>query len=291
MSNRTWYVAVDGKQAGPYPEDQFLEFIANGQIDRNSLVWSEGMASWQRAGYVPGLFAPAQPPPSPPSGAAPPPRQASPEAFRPHPVAVAAQSEDFAGDRLEAEFGALPLFGRALLYAIGMALIVTAPWAATSFYRWLAARIRAPGRPDLAFEGKAGDIWWVFILMALPGIGGVFALFLTVKTIRWLISNLSSEGRRLGLTFTGGVWGYVGWVVLFMLSIYTIVGWAWVISAAMRWFCRNIQGSTRTIVFTGSGLQILWRTLVFSLVCALIIPIPWMMRWYYRWYVSQIALG
>lgn len=57
MSNRTWYVAVDGKQAGPYPEDQFLEFIANGQIDRNSLVWSEGMASWQRAGYVPGLFA------------------------------------------------------------------------------------------------------------------------------------------------------------------------------------------------------------------------------------------
>src|SRR5579883_66059 len=283
MSNRTWYVAVDGKQAGPYPEDQFLEFIANGQIDRNSLVWSEGMASWQRAGYVPGLFAPVQPPPAP--------RQAPPEAFRPQPVAVAAQSEDFAGDRLEAEFGALPLFGRTLLYAIGMALIVTAPWAAASFYRWLAARIRVPGRPDLAFEGKAGDIWWVFILMALPGIGGVFALFLTVKTIRWLISNLSSEGRRLGLTFTGGVWGYVGWVVLFMLSIATIIGWAWVISAAMRWFCRNIQGATRTIVFVGSGGQILWRTIVFSLVCAFIIPIPWMMRWYYRWYVSQIALG
>src|SRR5579883_2220608 len=229
MSNRTWYIAIDGKQAGPYPEDQFLEFIANGQVDRNSLVWSEGMTAWQRAGYVPGLFAPAQPPPPPP-GAAPP----RPGAFQP-PAGLAAAYDGEAGpqDRLDAEFDALPLFGRALLYAIGMALVVPAPWAATSFYRWIVARLRAPGRPDLAFEGKAGDIWWVFVLIALPGLGGVFALFLTVKAIRWVVSNISSEGRRLPLTFAGDVWAYIGWVLLFVVSLYTIIGWAWVAAAAM----------------------------------------------------------
>ncbi len=285
MSNRTWYIAIDGKQAGPYPEDQFLEFIANGQVDRNSLVWSEGMSAWQRAGYVPGLFAPAQPP-----VAAPAPRR--PGAFQP-PGAVAPTYDGDAGpeDRLDAEFSALPLFGRALLYAIGMALVVTAPWAATSFYRWVVARIRVPGRPGLAFEGKPGDIWWVFVLIGLPGIGGFFALFLTVTAIRWVVSNLSSEGRRLPLTFTGGVWAYIGWVLLFVVSIYTVIGWAWVVAAAMRWFCRNIHGTTRAVSFVGGGWQILWRTVVVSLASALIIPIPWMMRWYYRWYASQVAIG
>src|SRR5579883_1594544 len=117
MSNRAWYIAIDGKQVGPYPEDQFRELIANGLVDRNSLVWSEGMTAWQRAGYVPGLFAPAQPP-----VAAPAPRR--PGAFQP-PGAVAPTYDGDAGpeDRLDAEFSALPLFGRALLYAIGMALV------------------------------------------------------------------------------------------------------------------------------------------------------------------------
>jgi hypothetical protein len=291
MSNRTWYIAIDGKQAGPYPEDQFMEFIASGQVDRNSLVWSEGMAAWQRAGYVPGLFAPASPPPRP--SAAPPTNPAQAAIVRKSSPPVGGRSADLAasGEHLEAEFAALPLFGRALLYAIGMALIVTAPWAASSFYRWIVARIRVPGRPNLAFEGKAGDIWWVFVLIALPGIGAIFALFLTAKVIRWIVSNVSSEGRRLPLTFTGGVWGYVGWMVLFVLSVYTIIGWAWVAAALTRWICRHIQGTTRVVAFKGTGLQILWRTCVFALVASLIIPIPWMMRWYYRWYVSQIALG
>jgi hypothetical protein len=269
-----------------------MEFISNGQVDRNSLVWSEGMAAWQRAGYVPGLFAPASPPPR--ASAAPPPNPAQAGLVRLQSSAPAAgRSTDLtpSGERLEADFSALPLFGRALLYGIGMALIVTAPWAAASFYRWIVARIRVPGRSDLVFEGKARDIWWVFVLIALPGIGGIFALFMTVKVIRWIVSNISSQGRRLPLIFTGGVWGYVGWMVLFVLSIYTIIGWAWVAAAVSRWICRHIEGTRRVVSFKGTGWQILWRTVVFALVASLIIPIPWMMRWYYRWYVSQIALG
>ncbi len=34
----------------------------------------------------------------------------------------------------------------------------------------------------------------------------------------------------------------------------------------------------------------LWRTLVFVIACAFIIPIPWMMRWYAQWFVSQFEL-
>jgi hypothetical protein len=58
----------------------------------------------------------------------------------------------------------------------------------------------------------------------------------------------------------------------------------------MRWICRSIAGTRREIVFTGSGLEVLWRTLVFALGCAFIIPIPWLLRWYTEWYVSQFAL-
>jgi hypothetical protein len=35
---------------------------------------------------------------------------------------------------------------------------------------------------------------------------------------------------------------------------------------------------------------VLWRTLVFSIGCAFIIPIPWLLRWYTKWYASQFAL-
>jgi hypothetical protein len=58
----------------------------------------------------------------------------------------------------------------------------------------------------------------------------------------------------------------------------------------MRGVCRNIAGTRREVVFTGSGLEVLWRTIVFVIGCAFIIPIPWALRWYSQWFVSQFAL-
>ena len=55
--------------------------------------------------------------------------------------------------------------------------------------------------------------------------------------------------------------------------------------------CRHIEGGTRGLVFTGTGLEILWRTLVFGVGCALIVPIPWVLYWLTTWYVSQFALS
>ena len=53
---------------------------------------------------------------------------------------------------------------------------------------------------------------------------------------------------------------------------------------------RHVDGTRREIVFNAGGLDVLWRTILFGIGCAFIIPIPWVLRWYTRWYVSQIAL-
>ncbi|WP_216656434.1 SPFH domain-containing protein [Nocardioides marmotae] len=63
-----WYVAVDGQQAGPFPEAALPGQVTAGQLGRDTLVWRDGMAAWQPAGEVPDLarlFA-ATPPPLPP---------------------------------------------------------------------------------------------------------------------------------------------------------------------------------------------------------------------------------
>ena len=115
--------------------------------------------------------------------------------------------------------------------------------------------------------------------------------YLSWMVVRWIASNLSSNGQKLPIAFNGSAIGYVGWDVLMYVSVITIIGWAWVIAAWMRWNCRNIEGTQREVIFIGSGLEILWRSIVFAIGCMLLIPIPWVMRWYTGWYTSQFALA
>jgi hypothetical protein len=283
MSNRSWFFASQGKQQGPYPEAQLREFIANGTVTAETLVWSEGMAGWQKAGDIPGLLAGA-------SGAPPVPQRGGLSA-----------TGTAAGQSLSVDFSIWALLGRALLFLIGFLLVIPAPWTATSFYRWFIERLRVPQRPDLGFTGKPGDIWYVLVIQGLCSYAGFsdsylplivipLEAFLSWMTIRWIVANISSQGRHLPLTFAGSPWAYIGWYVLLYVSAITIIGWAWVTTAWIRWICRNITGTRRNIVFNASGWQVLWRTLVFALAAALIIPIPWAMGWYARWYVSQFGL-
>ncbi|MDO9062260.1 MAG: hypothetical protein Q7U92_24995, partial [Bradyrhizobium sp.] len=81
-----------------------------------------------------------------------------------------------------------------------------------------------------------------------------------------------------------------GWQILATLSFITNIGWAWVGTAWTRWICRNVEGTEREIVFNGSGLSFLWRTIVFAIGCAFIIPIPWVIHWFAQWFVSQFEL-
>ena len=89
MSN--WFYAANGQQQGPYPEDQFRDLIANGTVRVDTLVWTEGMAGWQRAAEVPGLM-PSGGPPVLPAGGPPPMTGAGSAPGRASALTVRAQS-------------------------------------------------------------------------------------------------------------------------------------------------------------------------------------------------------
>jgi membrane protease subunit (stomatin/prohibitin family) len=60
-----YFVAVDGKQTGPYDLQAVTAQIASGKLSRRALVWAEGMENWTAADQVPALaklFAGTPPP-------------------------------------------------------------------------------------------------------------------------------------------------------------------------------------------------------------------------------------
>lgn len=76
-----YYLSINGQQWGPYDMTQLSQMAQQGQINVQTFVWTEGMASWVQAGQVPALavlFQPATPgmgtpPPPMPGGSTPPP--------------------------------------------------------------------------------------------------------------------------------------------------------------------------------------------------------------------------
>ena len=65
-----WHVTQNGQLLGPFSEQQLALGIQQGQVTRETLVWSAGMAGWTPAGQVPqlgALFGPPPPPPPPPA--------------------------------------------------------------------------------------------------------------------------------------------------------------------------------------------------------------------------------
>jgi len=287
MSNRNWFYAAEGQQKGPLPEAQLRDLIVRGTVRPDTLVWTDGMAGWQKAGEIPGLV---------PGAAAPPAFQ---QPGGPPPVVA---SGSYSGGALSADFPIWGLFGRSLLLFIGQIFVIPAPWTATGLYRAMTPHVRVPGRPNLEFTGQPLDIWYVFVVLGLLTYSGaanstivsllclVLQAFLGWMIVRWVFSRLSSNGQELPISFKGSPLVYIGWQLLMIISAITIIGWAWVMTAWMRWICRNIEGTRREVTFNASGLDVLWRTLVFMIGCAFLIPIPWVLRWYSNWYISQFAL-
>ena len=62
-----FHVAVNGQQTGPFKIDQLKQKIQDGEIKKETLVWTKGMGQWAKAGTVPELTAlfNALPPPIP----------------------------------------------------------------------------------------------------------------------------------------------------------------------------------------------------------------------------------
>jgi hypothetical protein len=281
----SWFFAADGKQQGPFSEAQFRDFIARGTVTSDTLVWSEGMAGWQKAGEIPGLLVAAgSPPPMTQSGGA-------------------VMSGGYGAGALSIDFGIWDFIWRGIVLFLGLITVIPAPWALVWYIKWLVSCVRVPGRPNMSFAGNALTLvpWYFgFIVLAIiVGVVGSKALgnLLSIAQIalywlflRWFIANLASNGQPLGLSFSGSFWAYLGWTLLTVISFITIIGWAWVYAAQVRWICRNIQGTHRQVVFKGTGLQYLWRIIVALVLSSLIIPIPWVWRWMMRWQFSQTEL-
>jgi hypothetical protein len=285
MSNRSWFFASGGQQQGPYPDAQLRELIASGTVTAETLVWSEGMAGWQRAADIPGLLSGVGGPPAVPQPGGPP-----------------ISAGGHGGGPISIEFGIWEFTWRSLVLFIGSVFVIPVPWVVHMYTRWIVSCVRVPQRPNLAFTGRVVDLMWFYAVLILF-IAAAWTQYQVLNLalsavefviywllIKWFFANLSSDGQPLGLRFSGSFWGFLGWSLLAVLSVITIIGWAWVYVAQIRWMCRHIEGTRRDVVFKGTGLEFLWRTIVTALPCLLIIPIPWMYRWFTRWLASQVVL-
>jgi hypothetical protein len=299
MADRSWFFAANGQQQGPYPDAQFRDLIGRGAVNAQTLVWSEGMAGWQKAGEVPGLMG---------GRGAPPPPMVQPGGAVMGGGGYGVSAGGYAGSAaLSIDFGIWDFTWRSFLLLLGLLFVIPTPWVVVWYLNWFVPCVQVPGRPNLSFTGTVGTIAkWYFgtiaaiivlaIISAVSGsqaignVGNFLQIVLYWLLLKYLFASLASNEQPLGLSFSGSFWAFIGWNLLVILSFITIIGWAWVYAAQMRWICRNIQGTRRAVVFKGTGLEILWRVIVVGLACLLIIPIPWMYRWIMRWYLSQTEL-
>ncbi|MCH2203279.1 MAG: SPFH domain-containing protein [Fuerstiella sp.] len=61
-----WHVAVNGQTRGPFSTQQMAAGVSSGEVNAETLVWSDGMTGWQPAGNVPQLSTSFQVSPPPP---------------------------------------------------------------------------------------------------------------------------------------------------------------------------------------------------------------------------------
>jgi uncharacterized protein (TIGR00266 family) len=54
----TWYVAIDGQQQGPFPQEHIQQLLNRGEFTQDTLVWRQGFANWLPISQVPELNQP-----------------------------------------------------------------------------------------------------------------------------------------------------------------------------------------------------------------------------------------
>ncbi|MFN7916987.1 MAG: hypothetical protein U0Q55_16710 [Vicinamibacterales bacterium] len=191
------------------------------------------------------------------------------------------------------------------------------PWAIQRGLRWFVSNVDPIHGARARFVGGVGPLWASFgavlalavlqqfniVIAALtsehPAVGAVLTILWAVLMqvlgtlngfliTRWECANVESpSGGRLA--FSGGFWTWLGWQLLLLVSMLTIVGWAWVSVAQLRWVTRHVRSSSHEGRFSGTGLQMLWRGLVLALGCAGLVTMPVTVCWFVRWLVSQTS--
>ena len=130
------------------------------------------------------------------------------------------------------------------------------------------------------------------------------AIYVQLVIMRWAIAGIElTDGAEL--YFSGQYLRLLGWLLLYVVSFITIVGWAWVVSAFLRWFARNIEGAGIRFEFVGSGWGVLWRLMGIGVVAVVLgmaanlIPVLailvlvwylWALIWLLRWLIRNVVL-
>jgi hypothetical protein len=221
---------------------------------------------------------------------------------------------------------ALGLFGYMLIFYFSLLLfIIPGAWGLVALYSWLARNTQVQDGSTLSFVGTPGQFLKLllaavsvpiavtmvivaammnvidpqtkqippnfipfFMLMYL--IIFVWSFYWGFKVLKWGIGSIRfAWGGQL--EFTGGIFGYIGWILLMYISAILIIAPFWVMNALFKWMAEKTTSTTADkLIWMGSGWELLWRSIVAYLGCIFIVTIPWVMRWYIAWMVSMVEI-
>ena len=111
---------------------------------------------------------------------------------------------------------------------------------------------------------------------------GTLPILVAVELViyRWIVTGIAlSDG--LNLQFTGRYFPLLCRFLICFASLFTIIGWAWAVTAFLRWVASKVEGAGVRFGFVGSGWGLLWRFLVAILPTLVLSQIPWM--WVFGW--------
>jgi len=165
----------------------------------------------------------------------------------------------------------------ALLASLGWALlIVTAAWAYTRQYRWLAQGLRVSDGTTARFTGDPKSIW--FFAMTV----GLFP-----QVDRWLMSiiNRQIDDKTIRMIV----------ILVLVLSLWSAQTLVWL--KVWRWAVTGIALSSGTVLhFDGGAIACFGLVSLGNLLAALIPPthalillaLPPLFQWYARWWISHV---
>lgn len=55
-ASQIYYVAIEGRQAGPLSDSELMQLIAQRKVSKDTLCWMPGMAAWQPIEQVPAVL-------------------------------------------------------------------------------------------------------------------------------------------------------------------------------------------------------------------------------------------
>jgi hypothetical protein len=202
-----WYVARDGETFGPFTSERMSAGVRDGELRREDLVWCVGMADWQPAGDVPGLWRPPAPrPPIQPMAVG--------ESLKPEKVtesSVAAEDgtpagkSDHGDETKRTKHKSVPRFGFIGTHWRGELTLAHAYWGVAFLLTIIV----------VALSKVFGD--WLGQANLSPVFTGItlisFLSFLCVMTIWQLVGVWRSAGNHMKLT------GRKGWATIARLAV------------------------------------------------------------------------